>query len=395
MKRKAIWLLPFIYLAFIALGLPDALLGSSWNLVREDLNQSLDALGMMTLVVYVTSIISTFNAPRLLRFFQTKAISVVSVFFTALALIVISRVDAYWQMLVLAIPLGIGAGAIDVSLNHYLATHYKAVHMNFLHSFYGIGVTLGPTIMAYTLREESWRNGYLIVGGLLLFVTIALLASWRLWDHEESAHREEKHAPISFAEISKTKGAINSILIFLIYTHIETLGGVWIASYFFLIKQVDYSTAALFTSVFYLVFAIGRALFGLISMKVHPHRLILLGEGIMMLAGILMLFQFQSLWPYFIIVGVFGLGAAPVYPNMMFMNSQHFESRKLSRIMSLQMAIGYMGIGVLTPLAGVFFRHFSIQIYPYFVIGMALFLFVITARFFRLFPQKNHQEHQA
>ncbi|MCK7486822.1 MAG: hypothetical protein MZU97_15940 [Bacillus subtilis] len=148
MKRFAWLLLPVIYITFIALGLPDALLGSAWNLVRIDLNTSLGTLGIMTVLIYSMSVLATFNAPRLLRLLETKTITFVSVLFTGLALLFISRVDAYYQMLFFAFPLGIGAGAIDVSLNHYLAANYKASHMNYLHSFYGIGVTAGPTIMA-------------------------------------------------------------------------------------------------------------------------------------------------------------------------------------------------------------------------------------------------------
>ncbi|MDX9692431.1 MAG: MFS transporter, partial [Acholeplasmataceae bacterium] len=148
MKKKAILLLIVIYISFIALGLPDALLGSAWNYIRSDLKVSLGTLGIMTFIVYLMSIIATYNAPRLLRFFETKKITFISVFLTGVALVIMSQVTSFYQMLFFALPLGMGAGAIDVSLNHYLAKNYQARHMSYLHSFYGIGVTVGPTIMA-------------------------------------------------------------------------------------------------------------------------------------------------------------------------------------------------------------------------------------------------------
>ena len=383
MKHRRLILLIIIYLAFIALGLPDALLGSSWNLVRTDLNTSLGTLGIMTFIVYIMSILSTFNAPRFLRFLETKKIVLISIVFTGISLIVMSRVDQFYQMLFFAIPLGMGAGAIDVSLNHYLAVNYKAHHMNYLHSFYGIGVTLGPTIMAYTLKQNSWRLGYVIVGAILLIIAVVILFSFPLWKNETQEDRDDQHTHITIKEILKTKGAKESILIFLFYVHIESLGGVWIASYFFIEKGVSYATAALFTTTFFLMFTIGRLLSGMLSIKVNPNTLIKIGEVLMLCAGLLMLIHTNTIWIYFGIIGLFGLGAAPIFPNMMFMNSKNFEKRKLSKIMSLQMAIGYMGFGLLTPLAGLVFDLTTISIYPYFIIFIAMILILITQIFMK------------
>lgn len=229
MKKYSIILLIIIYLSFIALGLPDALLGSSWNLVRVDLDVPLGTLGLMTVLVYIMSIISTFNAPRLLRLFQTKKITAISILMTGLALLMISQVESFYAMLIFALPLGIGAGAIDVSLNHYLAKHYKASHMNYLHAFYGIGVTLGPSVMAYTLLGDSWRIGYIIVGGVLLFIGLSVFISFPIWHKEEAHDLVSDHTHIPIKTMLKRKGALNSILIFLFYVHIESLLGVWIA----------------------------------------------------------------------------------------------------------------------------------------------------------------------
>jgi fucose permease len=374
MNKKALWLLPVIYLAFIALGLPDALLGSAWNLVRMDLNTSLETLGLMTFTVYVFSILATFNAPKLLRVLQTKWIGLVSVAFTGLALILISRVGAFYQMLFFAVPLGIGAGAIDVSLNHYLATHYKASHMNYLHSFYGIGVTAGPSIMAYTLSQNSWRTGYVIVGAILLVIALVLWLSFPLWQKEQKEHRDTHHAPIKLQSILSIKGVIASILIFLVYVHIESLGGAWVASYFFLERGLTYSQAALMTTTFYLALTLGRLTSGFVSHRVSPRMLVYNGSALIILAAILLVIPFQSIPVAVAAVFLLGFGSAPIYPNMMYLNSQHFERRQMSKIMSLQMAIGYMGFGVLTPLAGLFFGRVSIAWYPWVLamVGMVL-----------------------
>jgi len=390
---KAFVLLVVIYLAFIALGLPDALLGSAWNLVRLDLNVSLGTLGIMTVIVYIMSVIATFNAPRILRLLETKKVVFISILFTGSALILLSRVSAFYQMLFFAVPLGIGAGAIDVSLNHYLASNYKAKHMNYLHTFYGIGVTLGPSVMAYTLKTNSWRMGYVIVGSILLFIALVVLVSFKLWKKETNDERSELHAPIKTKDILKTKGVLASILIFLFYVHIESLGGIWISSYYYETRSISYSSAALFTTSFYLALTLGRLLTAILSDKIKPNTFIVTGEILIVLSGILMFLSVPSILFYYGVVFLFGLGSAPVFPNMMYMNSENFEKSKMSKIMSLQMALGYVGFGALTPLAGLVFEKISISIYPIFIVSISVLILFITLHYIKVIKKGKEELH--
>ena len=384
MRIKVFLLLAIIYLSFIALGLPDALLGSAWNLVRLDLNVSLGTLGIMSFIIYVVSTLATLNAPRLLRVFETKVVVLIGISMIGVALVMISRVTHFYQMLFFAIPLGLGAGVIDVTLNHYLSSHYKASHMNFLHSFYGIGVTLGPTIMAYALRAHAWRQGYVIVGLMLFSIAILLLLSFPLWFKENTIDRNQLHAPLSLSDAFKIPGALKSVFIFLIYVHLETLGGIWIASYIFIQKGGSYASAALFTSIFYLSLTLGRLTSGVVSNFITPNRLIWIGEFGIVLAGVLFLLPFDSLWFVAIVVAVFGLGCAPIFPNMMYLNGQYFDKQKVSKVMSLQMALGYMGFGIFTPFAGYIFDRFSIGWYPIFIIINGIILIGLTRTFLKL-----------
>jgi fucose permease len=382
MRKKTIILLLIIYLAFIALGLPDALLGSSWNLVRVDLNTSLSTLGIMTVIVYIMSLLATLNAPRLMRHISTKKIVFISVLMTSISLLAISQINHFYQMIFFALPLGMGAGAIDVSLNHYLIVNYKAKHMNYLHSFYGLGVTIGPTIMAFTLSRDSWRLGYIIVGLILFMISLLILSSFSLWKEDTIEDKNNQHAHLKLRDMLKTKGAVISVLIFLVYVHIESLLGVWIASYVFIEKGVGYALAAVFTTIYFLTFTIGRFISGFISTKVNSKRLVLIGELMMLFATFSMFINFENVNLYFISVGLFGLGAAPVFPNMMYLNKKHFETKKLSKMISLQMAIGYLGFGILTPLAGLLFDLTSIAIYPIYLLFVSLLLIYLTYRYY-------------
>lgn len=383
MNKKKILLLIVIYTAFIALGLPDALLGSAWNLIRKDLSVSLGTLGFMTFVVYLMSVIATYNAPRLLKILQTKWIVGVSILMTGSALLLLSQVGEFWHMLFFAVPLGAGAGAIDVSLNHYLAVNYKARHMNLLHSFYGIGVTAGPAVMAIALNNEQWRIGYLAVGSILILIALIVISSFPLWATEQGHTREHSHTHIPFKEIIRTKGVINATLVFLLYVHLESLAGVWIASYIYIEKGLGYAESALFTTAYFLMLTLGRIISGIVANHVSSRRLIMIGELLVANGAFLLFFNSNQPWFYVVSVTLIGLGSGPVFPNMMMLNTSLFEKKVLSRVMSLEMAIGYLGFGILTPLAGMLFQILGIRFYPVLMAIVTLTTIALTLRLFK------------
>lgn len=383
MKRSHIIVLLVIYLAFIALGLPDALLGAAWNLVRADLSLPIGAIGFVTMFSYALTMVATFVAPQVLHSIQTKHITFFSILMTGTALILMSRVTAFYQILLLAIPIGLGAGAIDLSLNHYTAVHYKPSHMSYLHAFYGIGVTFGPYIMSITLRDTSWRLGYVYVGLLLFAIALTVLLTISSWEEETEEHREEHHSKIPIKTVLLQKGVFLSLGIFLLYVHVETLLGVFIATYAFESKGVGYGDDALFTTMYFLALSIGRILSGILTNKLHSNQLILLGEIIMLFGAVMLMIPGLSMYYYLGSVFLIGLGSGPVFPGMMSMNNHNFDKRTMSRVMSLQMMVGYLGFGLLTPLMIQIFQYTTVEIYPYIVFIMTVILLLITIKFLR------------
>ncbi len=383
-KRKNLIVLIIIYIAFISLGLPDALLGSSWNLMRIDLGQKLSTIGFITATTYILTLTSTFFSPKLLSFFQTKMIVFFSILLAGTAIITISNVSNFVLLVLLTIPLGFGAGAIDLSLNHYVSIHYKASHMSFLHGFYGIGVTTGPLIMAKALEYNTWRIGYLTVGIILLVIALLVLITFPFWFNEDQKHQEEYHGKISIKEVFFTKGVIPSILIFMFYVHIESFMSIFIASYVHLVKNFSLSQSALATMVYFLALTIGRFTSGFISNHVKPTSLIKVGELFILLGAVLLILKLNNLYVIYLFVFLIGFGSGPIYPNMMHLNSKNFNRQKVSRIMSLQMMIGYLGFGALTPLMGLVLDNISISLYPFILVTISISLYLLTIYYLSL-----------
>ena len=175
------FLLALIYVAFISLGLPDSLLGSGWPAMHSDLNVPVSYMGFITMVISGCTIVSSLLSDKLTGKFGTPPVTVTSVFLTAVGLFGFSFSNKYWMLIAFAVPYGLGAGAIDAALNNYIALHYKAKHMSWLHCFWGVGTIVSPFIMSYALTHSVWNNGYRIVGFIQLGIALLLLVTLPVW----------------------------------------------------------------------------------------------------------------------------------------------------------------------------------------------------------------------
>ena len=169
------FLLALIYLAFISLGLPDSLLGAGWPVMHAELGVSVSYMGIVSMVISGGTVVSGLFSDALTRKLGTRAVTVVSVFLTVFALFAFSFSRRFWQLIVFAVPYGLGA--VDAALNNYVALHYKSKHMSWLHCFWGVGTIVSPFIMGYALTNRSWNSGYRIVGFIQLTIAILLLVT--------------------------------------------------------------------------------------------------------------------------------------------------------------------------------------------------------------------------
>ena len=147
----SVLLLCIIYAAFISLGLPDGMLGAAWPTMRDGFNVPLGYAGFISFTICIGTIVSSLFSVKLIHKFGTGKVTAVSVLLTAIGLLGMSLVPNYWWLFLCALPLGIGAGAVDSGLNEYIAENYKATHMNFLHCFWVIGGLGGPLLMSASI----------------------------------------------------------------------------------------------------------------------------------------------------------------------------------------------------------------------------------------------------
>lgn len=367
-------LLLVIYLAFIGLGLPDSLLGSAWPVIHGELGVPVGLAGLTSVVTTVGTVYSSLLSERAIRRFGTGRVAAFSVLLTALALFGVSVSHHFIFMLLMALPLGLGGGAIDTALNNYVALHYKSNHMNWLHCFWGVGATASPALMALFLSKGNWRGGYFTVALALIGIAGVLAVSLPLWKRCNgvgSAAAAQPGMPLSRRELLRRPGAFYSCLAFFAYCAAETSTGLWASTYFVTVRGVAAETAAAWASTFFLGITAGRLLSGFAALKYSDRTLIRTGQAAI-LAGLLFLLPpLASIPP---VVGLFlmGLGCAPVFPCMLDETPKLFGAEFSQGIMGLQFACAYCGSSLMSPLFGLISRFTGMRTLPVYLLALVL-----------------------
>jgi fucose permease len=369
-------LLVIIYLAFISLGLPDSLLGAAWPVMQSDFGAPLETAGLLFMTIAGGTIISSLVSGKVLKRFGTGNVTFVSVLMTAGALLGYYFAPSVGWLILCAIPLGLGAGAVDAGLNDYVATNYKAHHMSWLHCFWGVGATLGPIIMAQFISgENSWRNGYFVISGIQFALVIILLFTLPLWNRvRKNSHvtltKETEDSNNGWNEEAakevkplQMKGVKLALVSFLLYCGAEATMGLWGSSFLVNVKGLSAATAAGWVSFFYGGLTIGRLITGFITFKT-TNRTLIRGGQIIALAGAIILFL--PLPAPFSLVGfiIVGLGLAPIFPCMLHETPTRFGKKHSQTIMGYQMAVAYTGSTFIPPLLGFIASHSTIGIFP-------------------------------
>ena len=303
-------------MAFISLGLPDSLLGSAWPIMHEAFSVPLSYAGLVTMIISAGTICSSLMSERLTKKFGTQIVTVCSVLLTAAALFGFSTSSAFYMLCLWAIPYGLGAGAIDVALNNYVALHYSSKHMSWLHCFWGVGTIISPYIMSYALTTSSWQNGYRMVSFLQMGITMILFVTLPVWKVNKTAEQqEEQHEVIGIRGAVKIKGVPQLLLGFFSYCALESTLILWSSSYLVGAKGISAERAAAYAALFCSGITLGRFLAGFVTEKLGDHKMIRLGTTILLAGCAAVLLPIPSDTAALAGLGVMGIGCAPVSRN--------------------------------------------------------------------------------
>ncbi|WP_319758502.1 MFS transporter [uncultured Sphaerochaeta sp.] len=355
-------LLVVIYLAFISLGLPDGVLGSIWPVMQQSLDLPFWSAGLIGATSSIGTVVSALLSYRMTSRFGTRKVTLVSVTMTAAALLGFSFASSLPMLMLWAIPLGLGAGSVDSALNNYVSLHYEARHMNWLHSFWGLGASAGPAVMGLALSLQiGYRSGYRILTLMQTILVFALIASLSLWVDPKGKREGEQHTAHQKGSL-RHKALPFALLSFFFYCALEISTGLWAVSYLVQVKQLLPSDAAFYGSLFFLGITVGRMASGFISYRLSNIQMVFLGL-FLCLISIISLF-FASLIFAGLSLLLLGLGCAPIFPSLIHQTPRSFGTDLSQRIIGLQMASAYIGSTVTPPLFGLVGSYVGLQWMP-------------------------------
>lgn len=361
------FLLAIIYLSFISLGLPDALLGAAWPTMQVEFEVPVSYMGAVAIIISAGTILSSLLSDGLTQRLGTGKVTAFSVAATAIALLGFSMSRSYWMLCLWAIPYGLGAGGVDASLNNYVALHYASRHMSWLHCMWGVGAATGPYIMGFALSSgQNWNAGYLYVAVLQGILCITLLFSLGRW--KRSALQEQKGGkPLPLKRVFTIPGAREVMLAFLCYCAVEQTAGMWASSYFVMKDGVSPQEAANLASLYYIGLTAGRFFSGFLTMRFDDTTMIRMGQGVMLTGIVVMLLP---LGKTVTILGLLlmGLGCAPVYPCIIHSTPRYFGEENSQAVIGVQMASAYLGCLTMPSVFGLIANHISMSLLPVFLV---------------------------
>ena len=387
-------LLAIIYVAFISLGLPDALLGAAWPSMYRDFSVPVSYSGIIFMIIAGGTIVSSLQSDRLTKKLGSGAVTAISVLTTALALFGFSISHSYIALCLWAIPYGLGAGSVDAALNNYVAIHYASRHMSWLHCMWGIGASLGPYIMGYALTGGAgWNSGYRYIAVLQIGLTAVLFFSLPLWRGQTKIARktesaDTKAAPIPLRHVVMIPGAKEIMLTFFCYCAVEQTANLWASSYLVLHQGVSAETAAGFASLFFVGITAGRFLSGFLTLLLNDTQMIRLGQGLIAVGIITLLLPFGIITS---LVGLLliGLGCAPIYPSIIHATPANFGEDKSQAMIGVQMASAYAGTCLMPPVFGLVANHLGISLLPFYLMLILIVMVFMHERMFLKIQRLN------
>ena len=382
-------LLALIYIAFISLGLPDSLLGSGWPVMHTELGVPVSFMGMVSMVISGGTIVSSLFSDRLTKRLGTRTVTVISVFLTVVALFGFSFSNSFWMLITFAVPYGLGAGAIDAALNNYVALHYKAKHMSWLHCFWGVGTIVSPFIMGYALKNLTWNGGYRIVGIIQLAIAVLLLVTLPVWSvNKETEEKNGKSVGLICA--LKIKGVPFLLTGFFAYCAAEATAMQWASTYFAEVKKIPPERAASFAALFYIGITFGRFVSGFITDKLGDRKMILTGTAVLICGIIVLIIPTASYLTAFAAFLVIGFGCAPIYPCIIHSTPSNFAAENSGAIIGIQMASAYVGSTFIPPLFGLLGNSAGFEIMPFYLLGFFALMIAMIELTFRVTGKNNH-----
>ncbi|MBN1934186.1 MAG: MFS transporter [Anaerolineae bacterium] len=376
-KRSDNLLVAIAFLTFIGFGLSAGLMGVVWPSMREGFGIGDDAYGVLTLATMICSLLVTAYSGALLARFGIGASLLTSCLFGGLGFLVSILAPNWGTFVAIQGATAVGTALLNPAINTYFATHESAGRMNWLHACWGLGATISPTLMAWTLQAGgTWRAGYVMLGAINLALAVVFSLTLKRWPQ---AVKEKKADETPARRSSRTlalPAVWLSLLLFLTFTGMESSTGQWSFTLFTEGRGIDAATAGMWISVYYASITVGRVVFGVVVQKVRASslmRLCMLGA----LLGAAAIWFAPLPAVGFAGLALAGFCLAPLFPVLTSTTPERLGAARAATVIGYQITAVRLGLSLIPALGGVLSEKMGVT-------SIGPFLFAVAATTFIL-----------
>ncbi|MBP8949156.1 MAG: MFS transporter [Candidatus Promineofilum sp.] len=365
---------------FVAQGIISGMLGVAWPSIRATFGLSLDALVALLIASTIGYVLGSFLASPLLARIGVGWALLVTNLVSAAGFFGFVLAPSWAGLVAFGLLTGWGGGTTGTVLNIYVASTRTVRTMNWMHASFGVGATIGPLLMtAIVGAGASWRLGYAIgafihLGLGLLFLTVVRTMTFRGIDNATAEDPSAHAAPIRAT--LRLPMVWLSILLFLLYTGVESTAGQWTYTWFTESRAASAYLAGAMTSVFWAMLTVGRVVFGAGAARIGVTRLLRLSMIGTVLAAALLLVR--SLPVGFVAIALMGLSLSAIFPTLTADAPRRVGARHAGNVIGLQTGAASIGLAVLPGLAGAIAARVGLEALGPFLVGAALLMLLVN-----------------
>ncbi|WP_129904680.1 MULTISPECIES: MFS transporter [Bifidobacterium] len=355
-----------VILGFLAIGLPEALLGASWPAMGAGVHAPLVAVAL-----------------------------------TVLALLGFSFAPHYWVLLVFALPYGIGSGMLVVALNAYVAVRSANARITWLHATTAFGALVGHTVLGWIIADGAdWRWAYRTIGLVQLALAVVLAAGTRRWrDHLTAAQmaqlgetpyaqgdwRHDMRRPHVVRTLMAMPAAVAVIVLMFATTSVEQTTMLWASSYMVHAGGMSIHTAGVYANLFFVGLVAGSVVASVVALKVRDVWMVVGGIAVLLGAVVLMVVPMAGLWRALTAPVLLGVGCAPIAPAVVHATPRLFGAARTPAMIGMQTAAVSLATLVSPVLfAGVERVSGSMHALPWYLLGFTVIALAAYARVVRV-----------
>ncbi|MGB3366353.1 MAG: MFS transporter [Acidaminobacteraceae bacterium] len=321
------YLIAINFLTMFVMAVSSALKGVLVPTFKDAFAVNNTQIGLMLSISLLVSMIFTYLGSRLCEKYRSKRIIMIGVFASAVTFFLTSYSTSFTMLFIGHLAAGGSASLLIIGLNTtvpFLPVTYKALLMNMLHFFYGIGVMISQKVSGFLLVNNYSWNYLFRVCSILFIINLILLIFMN--DVDNKPNYLTKNADDSSSNMLMLV-LITLALGFAISAEIHTSN--WFINYMKEIYLYNENKATYLTAIFFAMFSASRFFGGFISEKFGYIRTVTFS---IIFATFFYIAGYTLGESGLIIISFSGLFIGLIYPTTLIFSSNLFKNSSSSTI---------------------------------------------------------------